>query len=271
MPQNEIKLQPNCDNDSPSNTMKFREFLKIFKINPRCRNCQVDSIHGSLLDHFPNIQPLEPWKFGHLYQCSTCSRFWFLHENKRFIDRIPDKMMPLTHHWNKTPLTLNASTLEVLKGIGGVAEYYQNYIMVPCCVKKMSDEQQDKALVLISKQPPYFLCKPQMIHWADEIKEVTLSPFALPFDVRKASSEKEELSMGFAPTGVKDKTEIEYTLHCESHFFDYKGVKGEDIVLSGREKKWRKNVLPTPPQSYYFADWFDGCDQMLTGRRSTQS
>jgi hypothetical protein len=240
----------------------FLNIFKRFKTNLRCKNCQVDSIHGSLLSQFIEIQPIVAWKFGHLYQCSRCSCYWFLPEHKQYIARIHDNLLPLAHHWNQTPLTLNSLLLSALTKIGGV-EGSKDCIAIPCAVKNVSGEYHDKAIVLISKQPPYFWYNPQIVHWADELVAINPSPFALPIDVRRASSQKREISMGFAPVGVVDNKGTEYTLPCESRFFDSNNVKGEEVSLSGREKKWKKTVLPSPAKAFYFVDWFDGCEKLL--------
>jgi hypothetical protein len=149
-----------------------------------------------------------------------------------------------------------------LTKIGGV-EGSKDCIAIPCAVENISEKQHEKAVVFVSKQPPYFWYEPQIVHWADELAIIKPSLFALPLDVRKASSEKMEVSMGFAPVGVVDKKGTEYTLPCESHFFDSNHIKGEEISLSGREKKWKKTVLPSPAQAFYFVDWFDGCEEIL--------
>jgi hypothetical protein len=240
--------------------MGFVDIFKRFK-NPRCKNCQADFIHGSLVEQF-EIYPIEIWKFGHLYQCSRCSCYWFLPEHKQYTQRIHYSLLPLAHHWNQTPLPLNSSTLSVLAKIGGV-EGSKNCISIPCAVKNVSGGCHDKAVVLISKEPPCFWYEPPIVHWADELANINPSPFALPLDVRKASSRKMEVSMGFAPVGIVDRQGIEYTLPCESQFFDSNDVKGEEISLSRRKKKWKKTVLPSPAQVFYFVDWFDDCEEIL--------
>lgn len=234
----------------------------------RCRTCEVDSIHGAVLGQFAELKPVEPLKFGHLYQCAKCARFWFLHDHKLWVDRIADDHLPLVRHWNQKRLTVGDSVLSILATIGGVEHDYKVYIAVPCSVHNMSGQQHEKAVVLVSRQPPLRWHGPQKVHWADEVAGVSASPFALPLDVRRASSEKSEEAMGFAPVGVVDKKGTEYTLLRDSHFFDRKGIKGEEIRLSERQKKWRNVVwAPEPPQAFYFIDWFDGCEELLVPRR----
>lgn len=168
----------------------------------------------------------------------------------------------MAHHWNQTPLTLNSSLLSALAKISGT-EDSKDCITIPCAVENISGEYHEKSLVLISRQPPYSWYEPAMVHWANELVNINPSPFALPIDVRKASSQKTEISMGFAPVGVIDKIGVEYTLPCKSCFFDINDVKGEEISLSGRKKKWQRTVLPSPTQAFYFVDWFDGCEEIL--------
>lgn len=234
----------------------------------RCRICKADSIEGSILDQFPELKPVEPLKFGHLYQCSKCGKSWFLHEHKRWLERIPNDHLLLVRHWNHKRLTVDGSILRILAGIGGVEDFYADYIAIPCSVQHTSGQRHEKSIVLVSKQPPLRWHDPQKVHWADEVAAVSASPFALPLGVRRASSEKEEEAMGFAPVGVVDTKGTEYTLGRESHFFDHNGIKGEEIRLSGRQKKWRSVVWsPEPGQEFYFIDWFDGCEELLVPRR----
>jgi hypothetical protein len=242
--------------------MGFVDIFKRFKRNLLCKHCQVNAISGSLLEQFPEIQPIGAWKFGHLYQCSRCRCCWFLPDHKQFLQRIDDNLLPLAHHWNKTQLTLNAKTLSALAEIVGI-ESSKDCIAIPCAAENISGDRHDKAVVLISKQPPYSWYEPQIVHWANELENISSSSFALPVDVRKASSVVREVSMGFSPIGVVDKQGVEYTLPCESRFFDSNGIKGEEISLSGRKNKWKKTILPSPAQAFYFVDWFDGCEEIL--------
>ncbi len=228
-----------------------------------CRTCRLDSIDGSLLVEHPELWRVEAWKFGELYRCSNCGRHWFLHEHRRKISRIHDTLLSLAQHWNRSRLVLNTSQLSVLASIGGVVDYYKDYVAIPCSARNVSGQQHHKAIVLVARQPPHFWYEPQMVHWADELISVVPSPFALPLEVRRASREKREESMGFAPVGIVDKQGKEYTLGWYGEFFDKQGIRGEEIRLSGRRKRWREIVRPEPAEAYYFVDWFDRCEGML--------
>jgi hypothetical protein len=135
-------------------------------------------------------------KYGDLYQCSKCGRPWFLYEHKRWLDRIPDESLSLVRRWNQSRLTVDASILNVLASIGGVANDHKDYIAVPCSAQNASGQQHEKALVLVSKQPPLRWPDSQKVHWADELVAAAPSPFALPLSVRRASSEKREEARG---------------------------------------------------------------------------
>lgn len=246
-----------------------------------CRTCQLDSIQGSLLVEYPELQPVEPWKWGHLYRCSRCGREWFLHDHKVKISRIHDDLRYLAYHWNETRLALGDTILDVLASIGGVMDFYKEAITIPCSIAHVSGQQFEKAVVLMSRYPPTFWFAPGLVHWAGEIASAQPSRFALPLDVRWACETKSEESMGFDPVGIVDPQGKEYTLVSKSIFFDRQGVVGQDIRLSGRQKKWRKKILPEPPEAYFFVDWIDGSantllksprkDNSYTSRMSDQS
>lgn len=235
--------------------------------NRRCRTCEVDGILGGAVakasTYFPELKFVEPLKFGHLYQCEKCKQFWFLHEHRQMMSRVYPEYMPLVRYWNQNKLKVNESILKILYDIGGVPDYYKGYISIPCSVRNAAGNTHDKALIMISKQPPYSLPELQKIHWAEEIDAVSPSPFALPIDVRRISAEKREEAMGFAPVGVMDGEGTEYTLGSESQFFDHNGIKGEEIHLSGRQKKWKNVVWQEPVQAVFFVDWYDRCDELL--------
>jgi hypothetical protein len=224
----------------------------------------VAGIAGSLIDRRPALVRIERLKFGHLYRCSKCARYWFLQESGLWLQRIDDQHLALVERW-KRPLTLDDAALATLAAIGGVRSGYDEWIAVPCAVRDVSGRRHEKSIALVTKQPPGARPERDRVHWADEVAGVSASPFALPLDVRRASAEKREVSMGFAPVGVVDGRGAEYTLTCASDFFDRNGVKGQEIRLSRRTAGWPERIAPEPAQSYFLVDWFDGCEKLLLG------
>lgn len=239
------------------------------KLKPvRCSTCNgVDGVQGEPPD---GLLRVEAWKFGVLYRCSYCERSWFQSDDRRQIDRIQEHLLPLALHWNATPLSVDETLLHKLAAIGGTTKPSRQYIGVPCSVKTISGEMHDKALVMFSKRPPYFWYQPEMVHWADEIADILPSDFALPLDVRRATLEKQEVRMGFAPVGIVDSQGREYTLSHETNFLNAEGLKGKEVRLSGRQRGWKKRVLPTPVEHYYFVDWFPQCEEWLLASHSRQ-
>lgn len=238
------------------------------KLNPKrvgCTTCQgIDGMQG-----LPpaRLRLVEPWKFGTLYNCSFCGRSWFQTDDKKRIDLIQERLLPLSHYWNQTSLSVDAAHLHKLAHIGGTHNPYYQYIGVPCSVRNASGQRHDKALVMFGRQPPYFWYRPEAVHWAGEIVEVAASPYTLPLEVRRATFEKQEIAMGFATVGIVDPQGCEYTLSCQSYFFDWKGVRGEEIRLSGRQKGWKRTVASVSVEEYYFVDWFSGCEKLLMPSR----
>lgn len=244
-------------------------FKRLIAWYQRCRICSSGGIclQGSGLSQvqaqFPELKPAEPLKFGQLYQCSKCLQSWYLDERKQWLRRVDGDFLPLVHHWNRNRFILPDAMLGALAKIGGVGDFLNRSISIPCQVRNATGQQHQKAVVLISNQPPLNGTDPGKIHWAEEIIAVAPSPFALPLDVRRASLAKEEESMGFAPVNVVDDNGAEYTLAQESCFFDHNGVKGKRIKLSARRKRGPEIVMPDPAQAYYHIDWFDGCEKLF--------
>lgn len=218
------------------------------------------SIHGSILEHYPQITLVRPLKFGQLYQCQKCLTYWFLQENKTFMHKIRESHLPFVLYWESHQLTLAESVRTTLKSIGGVLDAYSETITVPVDATNISGEQHAQSLVFITKKPPCCWYPESNIRWATELVSGTPSPYALTLDVRRASSEKREEAMGFSPVAVEDRSGKVYTLSSVSNFFNVEGVRGEEVRLSAKPKRWPNRVWPQSPDTYYFADWFDGCE-----------
>jgi hypothetical protein len=225
-----------------------------------CSTCAFDEIDPSLLHLYPELTCLETLKFGHLYQCSECGTYWFLKE--RSLIRIRDSMLPMVRIWNQMRLMIAPPLLDVLVEIGGVIDPWEEHILVPCMAEDSAGRGGPKSLVMISRHPPLFR-RDYTIGWTNDLTFVEPSAVALPLDVRKASGEKREESMGFAPVGVVDRGGREYTVLSNSQFFDYRGVQGQDLQLSGRTKRWKKVVPYIESEAIFFADWFEGCEGLL--------
>jgi hypothetical protein len=229
----------------------------------RCRTCAVAGIAGSFLEQLPWLEEVEPLKFGHLVRCAKCGRHWFLQHDRQWLQRVEDGCLPLLQRWNGQALGLDEAALAALAGIGGLEDRYEQCIAVPCSVRDRSGRRHEKSLVLVARQPPIGRQERHRVHGSDEMAAVAASPFALPYEVRRATSEKREQSMGFAPVGVADRSGTEYTLTCTSRFVDRNGIRGRDLHLSGRTRGWRSPISPDPAEAYFFADWFDGCEELL--------
>jgi hypothetical protein len=229
----------------------------------RCQACRADQISGFIIDSFPELEPVEAMKFGELYKCTKCYNYWFLDDDKIWLSRIKDELLPLVHQWSRETSALDAAILSALVEIGGAQSRGGGDIDIPCSAKNTLGQQFETAMVVITKQPPLYHTKIPLYR-ASELASVTPSPFALPLDVRQASAAKEEVSMGFAPTGIIDTRGQEYTLCQQSDFFQKNGVSGEQIKLSGRQKQfknvvWRESV---PVQARFYVDWFEGCERL---------
>ncbi len=246
------------------NKMKIlKSILKYFSIFQSCNACGCSGIYGSGISQFNQIKFVKNLKRGKLYICERCNNSWYLLENEEWLYRIPKEYESLFENWNKNRNDINESAYQTLKEIGGVAHNSMDRISFPCCVVEKNGNTVEPAIVVISKSPPYNWPETNLIKCSSEIKEIRTSPFALSSEIRLASKEKYEESMGFAPVPVKDSSGKYFTLGHESEWFNTEGVLGQDLKLSDRLKKWKNIVWPQAPQAYYFADWFDSCESLI--------
>lgn len=205
-------------------------------------------------------------------------------------------MLPLARKWAHEKFSIDDSLLRELISIGSTTHSSADGVAVPCSIQNQSGQRHEKALVLFTRSPPLQESKRKKIHWSNEIAAIAPSPFALSLPVREASAKAEWVSMCYAPLSVKDKQGTAYTLDGPTTFFDFKGVKGEDLLLADDPESWRKDepiemvygcvfwlvsliyvrlkalltgrkparqVSGCPAEAHYFIDWFAGCEELF--------
>jgi hypothetical protein len=229
-----------------------------------CSACGSDGIYGSGISQFRQIKFVKKLKRGKLFTCERCHNLWYFLENEKWLYKIPKGYESVVEIWNNTNNDISENTCRQLKRIGGIAHNSMDRISFPCCIVERNGTVADPAIVIISKSAPYNWPDLNLIKWASEIKEVKVSPLALPIKIRLASKQKREESMGFAPVPVTSRSGLYFTLGCESEWFNANGVLGQDLELSAKLKKWKNIVWPQAPRAYFFADWFDGCELLIT-------
>ncbi len=65
----------------------------------------------------------------------------------------------------------------------------------------------------------------------NEIKEIKESEYALPYNIRLATTKAEDLRMGFYPTQVESRDRKLYILNGPTHFLKDGERKGKDFTL----------------------------------------
>lgn len=231
--------------------------------NGRCSRCRVDGISGVLLSQFPNLVLKRNLKFGEMWRCQKCETPWFLTSNRQWIHRIGLEFKPLVAHWNETALDLTLPCLRAATGIGGVRNDWEETVILPCAVTTKNGERFEKAILQVTKTPPYRWYSLEKVRWAWEIAELEGSRFTLPLQVRRASHEKREEAMGFAPTDVQSNDGRSFTLGNASDFFEHEGVTGPNIQLAPRPRK--RNVVPfAETQAWFWVDWNDDLVEKIT-------
>jgi len=214
---------------------------------------------------------MESLKFGFLYSCGLCGQRWYLDDAEMLMSRIPDDKYSLLMEWNERDLTPTESQRVTLDSIGGTeADFYGNgrgLIRIPC-LATIGDQIIDPAIVLISKTPPIqnYLVNIKLFKSGTVIQA---TDFALSIEVRIATINAEEMRNGFSPTVVQAIQGRNFILNGTCDLFSYGDVLGCDIQLSKNLRSWREcsgqyySLSDFNFATYLFADWFEGCEQLI--------
>lgn len=219
-----------------------------------------------------HLQHIRSLKFGHLYQCPISQNYWFLDDDGSLMYSVASDKVELLWQWDSKPLVLTEPQIKVLSEIGATeSDKYGNgkgEIKIPCMVRRTQDEVYDPTLVVITKMPPIQPWKRGILLGSPAFS-MAQSDFALPLNVRIATLNADEVSMGYAPTLVKSRDNQYFVLNWSKHIFAYGQLRGKDISLAERSFSFRRmDDLPvinenTEQVVFVYYDWYDDCQKLV--------
>ncbi|MDH5178100.1 MAG: hypothetical protein OEZ39_16465 [Gammaproteobacteria bacterium] len=223
---------------------------------PSCRICKAGSsisfnwsyaMEGKSAD-LPNSKDIyinpEPLKTGVLYQCRHCQSYWYLDADEQYMHHVADSKVALVQAWSQSDLRLSPQQLDILQAIGRTApDIYGNgteYNETPCQVKTTDGTLYPLAIISIQQHAPYEAWRNCKL--ATEIAEISPSPYALPHEVRLATTQAEEVSMSFAPTLVQLSNGEVVILNWTNNFIKKPAIDSSKTTLS--DKSFNRNNMP---------------------------
>lgn len=185
------------------------------------------------------------------------------------MERVLSDRMDVLLAWDATPLVLAVDHVNMLAEIGGVElEWNGNgrrSITLPCSIQTADGEDYEMALLLITKYPPLAEWQKHVMLGTD-VRAVLPSDYALPFSVRRATLNADEIRMGFAPTTVTDGEGQHFVLNGPTSFFEYRSTKGKDLLVSTKSFAYADRYPVVEEDRgrvvYVYFDWFASCEQL---------
>ena len=210
----------------------------------------------------PNVAAFtspEPLRQGTLYRCRACNRCWHLDAAKRMMSHVLEARVPLIRAWSREAIMLSQVFRSQLESIGPTpSDIYGNgreYVETPCSVVTKDGERIDIAVLSNQTHAPFEQSRRYRL--GSEIAEIYSSPFALPLDVRVATSQAQELRMGFAPTLVETEDHRLFILNWRESFFVKDGCDPTRVKVSPRGvdlSQMPEIVAPPAEITYFVAD-----------------
>ena len=186
----------------------------------------------------PNIKDLyinaEKLTEGTLFQCRYCGSYWYLDPEERFMNHVKNEKLDIMRLKNNSHQALSPQNLEMLNKIGSTPpDIYGNgsqFKETPCQVKTKKGEIIECAIISMQSHAPFESWRDYRL--ASEIDEISTSPYALPLNVRIATTEAQEVGMGFAPTRVKLSNGEDMILNWTTNFLKIDGVDTAQTKVS---------------------------------------
>jgi hypothetical protein len=222
----------------------------------RCRTCDVDGIHKSIIDTSENLRERSRVKTVIEYECVQCGTLWVLADNAYLLSKVVRD--ELYNAWKSQSWIPTSTQVDVLNQIVGASDSSGKSVYFPCSVGLPDGQQINKALLIVTTGDCFgrypFDQDVSLLH-----STYLLSPsdYALPADIRAASLAAPEKSMGYAPVSVKDGKGEQYTLASEMHFVEANGIRGPDLALDETPYHGKNIIHSDWAEMYLICDKFD--------------
>ena len=143
------------------------------------------------------------------------------------MNHVKDEKLNIIGVWSNSEQKLSIEQSEVLRAIGSTPpDLYGNgskFVQTPCQIKTKDGEIFECAIVSVQEHAPFEDWRNYML--ASEIEEISPSPYALPLEVRLATTQADEIRMGFAPTIVELSNGKRMILNWTTNFLKVAGVE----------------------------------------------
>jgi hypothetical protein len=210
------------------------------------------------------MAPFVSWRLlrrGQLYRCRVCGAVWHLDGNSERMTHVADGRLDLVLAWDRQPITLPPEIFAIAEQIGPTPpDLYGNgreRRVTPCAIETVSGEILETAMICIQPEAP--VEDHMQFRLGSEIARIYESPFALPAEVRRATSRAEEMQMGFSPTFVEMADGRRFVMNGMTSFMVEKGYDAREARItngSSFEEEPPPALVKEPRDLVYFI--FDG-------------
>jgi hypothetical protein len=195
---------------------------------------------------------------GTLYRCSQCQSPWYLDPHALMMNYVQTERIPLILNWSNNTLQLSSRHLQILSQIGETPhDIYGNgagFNAYPCSVHTHSGEFFPTAIISRQSHAPFEMHRTYRL--GSEISTIEPSRFALPLEVRVATSRADEIRMGFAPTILETPEGKRLTANWTINFIAMDGVDAKTIRVAQKQGYFddTPSVIEEPNAVYFVAD-----------------
>lgn len=194
---------------------------------------------------------------GTLYRCRICQAVWHLDSRAERMTHVNDGRIELVLAWDSAPIALPPDLLQVVQQIGPTPpDLYGNgreRRVTPCAVETSSGDRFERAMICVQADAP--VEDHMQFRLGSEIVSIHESAFALPAEVRRASSLAPEMRMGFSPILIEMPDGRRFVMNGMTSFMLVDGYAAKDAqVANGSyfEETPRPDLIQTPKDIVYF-------------------
>ena len=171
---------------------------------------------------------------GALYRCRVCQTVWHLDGRSERMTHVDEQRLELVLAWDAAPITLTPDLVSTVQQIGPTPpDVYGNgreRLVTPCAVHTNAGETFERAMICVQRDAP--VEDHMRFRLGSEVASIQESTFALPAEVRRASSLAQEMRMGFSPTLIEMPDGRRFVMNGMTSFMLVDGYAAKDAQVT---------------------------------------
>jgi hypothetical protein len=187
------------------------------------------------------LYKIKDLRFGSLWACRHCTQRFWVSSCETKLRAIPPKNEDTFTRWCSRPPILSREQRARVESLQPV-EHHERYREVPASVRFSPLLDPCLAIIRLDREPNVLFCSDEHVRLATDIYSIQPSDYALPYDIRLATSKARFIETPGSDYIESEQTKVQspmgyiFLIDGSESCFAYGAVRGADMRFPGAKR-----------------------------------